>query len=118
MHNEVMNMDRRRFLGRAGLAGAALVIGGGVAVATGAGETPELAELRQRVAAYARRVTVRADRGGELDVVCEISDLGRFAAEVSSVVPADATAHVAGNVLSYEQNGRRVRVENRWRART
>lgn len=91
-------------------------MGAGMAVASGAGETPELVELRQQVAAYARQVTVRADHGGELDVKCEIFDLGRFAAGLSAVLPVGVTAHVAGNVLSYEQNGRRVRIENVWQA--
>jgi len=113
MHSEVMNVDRRTFLGRAGLAGAALAIGGGVACgAPGAGGTKELADLRQRVAGYAGSVTVRRDSGAELDVVCEITDLDRFACDLAGVVPAGATARVAGNVLSFEHRGRQVRLEN------
>ena len=115
-----MKVHRRNFLCRSSMAAAFVVAGSGLAGgAAEAGETPELGELRRRVAGYAGRVMVRSDRGGEggeLHLVCEIADLGRFWSDLAAVVPAGATAHVAGNVLSYEHRGRRVRVENVWRA--
>ena len=91
----------------------------GVGLPSGAailGETRELAEMRRQMAGYAGRVTVRSDSPAELDVLCEIKDLSRFAADLGGIVPEGATARVSGNLLSFEHRGRQVRVENVLRA--
>ena len=115
-----MKLERRRFIRVSGLAVAGMAAGGALArgdgfVGRGGGDSPELVWIRERVASYAGNLVIRRDEagaGGDLHVVCEIADLGRFVADARRVAPEGAIMHADGNRLSFEHNGRRVCVEN------